>query len=337
MERAISAFCAAVQREDGAALAALLALDKSSSAGGADLIRALSGASDGRALQRYMQQVPAPWQPVLVAHLQAAAAAAAGRALDAFSRCLDALNGLNEFASSCGAWIVRPLHTLAYDANAAHAAAGVEAAAVGQREALAELTKAFIATLRVAWANCYNHRVPRDEMESSRKMGALGITNLLFRLYFAIDQPRQCTFYATSVERAGSMPPLSRFPLAQVVTYRYYTGRLALFEERFALADDHLSFALDRCHAGYAANCRRILEACLPVKLRLGRAPPPGLLERYGLQGAWGGIVAGVVQGDLASYRAALSTHAEYFIRAGVYLLLEGLHLIVLRTALKRM
>lgn len=46
---------------------------------------------------------------------------------------------------------------------------------------------------------------------------------------------------------------------------RYYTGRLAAYDEDFAKADAHLSFAYRLCHKDAKANQRRILKFLVPV------------------------------------------------------------------------
>jgi nuclear mRNA export protein PCID2/THP1 len=196
-----------------------------------------------------------------------------------------------------------------------------------------------------------NHRLPREQLAASKKWGALGVVTVLFKMYFKLNQLRQCKFLIAAVEGAG-FPPLeppppgapngvgigagfTGFPMAQLVTYRYYAGLLALYDEQYARAGACLTYALAHCHGGYAGNRRRILEALVPVRLLLGQVPSPALLAAHGLT-RYAGIVEGVRTGNVAAFTSALAAHRDAFIAGGVYLLLERLQLHVYRTLFRR-
>lgn len=69
------------------------------------------------------------------------------------------------------------------------------------------------------------------------KRGAtLPIVNQLFRVYFRINTLPMCKNLIRSLEAPNAMP-LESFPIGQRVTYRFYTGRLAVFNEDFTKAD----------------------------------------------------------------------------------------------------
>ena len=179
-----------------------------------------------------------------------------------------------------------------------------------------------------------NHRLPRELIAQSKKWGALAVVNVLFRMYFKLNQLRQCKFFIAAVEGPG-FPPLEQFPVSQVVTYRYYTGRLAMFDDNFGRANSALTYAAAHCHAGYTSNRRRILEALIPVRMALGELPTPALLRTHGLD-QYAGVTDALREGNVGAYVAQLEAHQEAFIKAGVYLLLERLQLAVYRTLFKR-
>ena len=58
-----------------------------------------------------------------------------------------------------------------------------------------------------------------------------------------------------------------------MVTYRYYVGRLNMFEDQYEVAEENLEYALVHCHKDAVANKRRILRYLVPVKLLRGRLP----------------------------------------------------------------
>lgn len=61
------------------------------------------------------------------------------------------------------------------------------------------------------------------------------------------------------------------------MTYKYFTGRLAVFDEDYNKAAADLTFALSRCHRGATRNHQIILKFLIPVNVLLARgtAPPP--------------------------------------------------------------
>lgn len=61
--------------------------------------------------------------------------------------------------------------------------------------------------------------------------------------------------------------------IGEMVTYRYYVGRLNMFEDQYDLAEKNFDFALRHCHKSASANKKRILNYLVPVKLLRGRLP----------------------------------------------------------------
>lgn len=169
------------------------------------------------------------------------------------------------------------------------------------------------------------------------------------QLYFKLNQLRQCKFLIGPVEGPG-FPPLdapapsptarpgagfASFPRSQLVTYRYYAGLLAMYDENWGRANECLTYALRACHAGYPRNRALILGALVPVRVFLGELPSHALLQRHGLQ-RYAGVVEGVRRGDVAAFNGALEAHREEFIASGVYLLLQRLQLHAYRTLFRR-
>lgn len=54
-----------------------------------------------------------------------------------------------------------------------------------------------------------------------------------------------------------------------LITTRYYTGRLAAYDEDFQKADEHLSYAFEHCLSAAPNNLRRVLRYLIPVSSRL--------------------------------------------------------------------
>lgn len=110
---------------------------------------------------------------------------------------------------------------------------------------------------------------PYDD-EGSKKAGVLSIVNELFSIYFRLNTLRLCKNLAKPVEAKklhlqGTM--------GQMVTYRYFSGRLCLFEDNFIDAEKSLEYALTNCHKNAHHNKRCILRYLIPVKLYRGKLP----------------------------------------------------------------
>ena len=231
-----------------------------------------------------------------------------------------------EFRSMDTAWgvpvltrLVRTLCRAAAAADAAAVAAG--RAAERQRDAgpqlMAVFPAAFGASLR------------------EKKLATLSVVNAAFKLYFKLNTLRLCKNMIQSVE-ARSALPLSDYPVAQQVTYRFYTGRLAVFDENYAKADADLSFAFGRCLGRARHNRALILRYLLPVKLLLGVLPAGSLFSEFPELGCYAPLVRAVRCGDVRALDVALEEQQEAFIRQGTYLLVEKLRSGVYRTLVKR-
>jgi hypothetical protein len=65
------------------------------------------------------------------------------------------------------------------------------------------------------------------------------------------------------------LPDFKNFPLAQRVTYRFYVGRLAVFDEDYVRAKEFLEFAFDNCEPSAIKNRALILKYLIPVSVPL--------------------------------------------------------------------
>lgn len=166
-------------------------------------------------------------------------------------------------------------------------------------------------------------------------MAALDIVVTLFRVYFALNTLRLCKNLIAAVG-SRQFPPFAAFPASQRVTYRYFTGRLAIFDEAYADADADLSYALDHCPRGAAANRARAAFFLVPVRLLRGRLPSPVLLDACGLRDAYGPLVDAVRAGAVGDLDDLLAARRWAHVRAGTYLLLEKLRPAAARRLLKK-
>lgn len=107
-------------------------------------------------------------------------------------------------------------------------------------------------------------------MQGSKKAGVLAIVNELFGIYFRLNILRLCKNLIKPVETRRLN---ENGTMGQMVTYRYYIGRLNMFEDQHELAEKNLDFAFAHCHRNSIQNKKCILRYLVPIKLYRGRLP----------------------------------------------------------------
>ncbi len=108
-----------------------------------------------------------------------------------------------------------------------------------------------------------------------KKLAALDIVNLSIKIYFRLNTLRLCKNLMRTVD-SRQFAAFDAFPAAQRVTYKFYVGRLAVFDENYVRAKGGMRMW---SQAGQA--CERSTIACT---WRSGAAEPhkcPPLKEHY--------------------------------------------------------
>merc|ERR1712130_655704 len=164
--------------------------------------------------------------------------------------------------------------------------------------------------------------------------GCLFVIGHLFKIYFKINNLRLCTNLMTSVNNPN-FPNFNKFPKAQIVTYNYYVGRIKVFEEQYEDAETFLIQAFNMCARGHFRNKRKILQFLIPVKLLLGKFPKNRLLLKYKLH-QFEQIIRAVTTGNLKHFKQAMEEHQEFFIKKGIFLMLEKLTKYIYRNLFKK-
>mmetsp|Transcript_48617 Transcript_48617/g.117579 ORF Transcript_48617/g.117579 Transcript_48617/m.117579 type:complete len:393 (-) Transcript_48617:179-1357(-) len=257
--------------------------------------------------------------------LDAIAATEAGDASAAFDSQISLHSNFNRlYASSEGSWFVPALLVVCKNTSLLSQKAGDT-----QNRAPNVLQESF--SRSVNDRTDYDPTAPYDT-DGSKKSAALGIVNELFAMYFRMNQLRLCKTLIRPLEQKklhinGSM--------SAMVTYRYYHGRLLMFEDQHAAAEESLEYAFRHCHKDALHNKRCILMYLVPVKLVQGKIPSPQLLSKYNLE-QFKPIVDGIKKGDLRTFQDGLVQYQDRFIGQGTYLLLEKCKTQAYRNLFKR-
>lgn len=262
-------------------------------------------------------------------------AAEAGNATECYKAQSSLHSAFNRvFSASEGNWMVPALIVVCKNTHKVALAADKENTNPTQKNAKLQ---SAVQLLQDSYSKTFNDRTEYQpkapfDTEGSKKAGVLAVVNELFAMYFRLNLLRLCKNLIRPVE----IRKLNETGLmSQMVTYRYYIGRVNMFEDQHELAEKNLDFAFDHCHRNSVHNKKCILRYLVPIKLYRGRLPTPYLLEKYGLT-EFIPLVEGIRKGDLRTFQDGLVKYQDRFIRQGTYLLLEKCKTVVYRNLFKR-
>lgn len=169
-----------------------------------------------------------------------------------------------------------------------------------------------------------------------KKIAIFAVTNVLFKIYFRVNTLQLCGKLISVLEGPGGiMDNLQLFPVSDVVMYKYYLGRLKMFEDRYEEARDCLMFALTYTPLSQFKNRQRILISLIPVQMVLGTMPSERVATTYKLP-EFVALAKAVSLGDVRTFEEVLLRHQPSFVRIGVYLVLEHVKMIAYRSLFRR-
>ncbi|KAI9589730.1 hypothetical protein GQX74_007898 [Glossina fuscipes] len=172
----------------------------------------------------------------------------------------------------------------------------------------------------------------RSSDSETKRLGMLNLVNQLFKVYFRINKLHLCKPLIRAIDSSAFK---DTFPLPEQITYKYFVGRKAMFDSDYKSADDFLSFALKYCPKNFPHNKRLILIYLVPVKMLLGYMPKKYILECYDIL-QFHELSEALKEGNVRKFDDVIQRHEYFFIKCGIYLLVEKLKFIVYRNLFKR-
>lgn len=272
-------------------------------------------------------RLPEGWGEFMAFHCACMAALQDGNRVDAYEKAVQGLPSfIKVFREDPESWVVHPMRSVVHNLRSVAEAADQELQQGGKRpEKLGDcgdqLRKCFSVSLQ-APGN-------RD-----KKLAALDIVNVSIKIYFKLNTLRLCKNLIRTVD-SRQFAEFDSFPAAQRVTYKFYVGRLAVFDEHYGEAQAALSYALQHCHRDHQRNKALVLKYLVPVQLLLGLLPSRALMQQHQLQ-QYESIVQAMRLGDVQLFNDTMAAQQFRFIQEGTYLLLEKLRQAVYRRLLRR-
>jgi nuclear mRNA export protein PCID2/THP1 len=147
-----------------------------------------------------------------------------------------------------------------------------------------------------------------------------------------MNQPIQCNFIVKHTETLGD---LRMFPISDIVTYKFYVGRLKMFEDRYEEARAALRVALKYTPLSVKQNRLRILATLIPVEMIHGIMPSSAVADTYGFH-EYFALAQATIYGNIRDFEAIMQQNQRSFIRLGVYLVLEQVKVIAYRNLFRR-
>lgn len=183
-------------------------------------------------------------------------------------------------------------------------------------EAARQLSKAFTLTI-----------TDRNPLETSKKWATLCIVNLLFRLYFSLNNTRLCMNVIRAVENENQQfPPLTQFPKAEYVTWCWFRARIHFNDAAFAAAIQPLTCAFEALPDGdsrFAKNKRLVLLYLIVAKmLSSGTVPNDWVLEAHDFA-FLKPLCQAVRKGSINAYLQQVQQYRMFFLQTELYLVLQ--------------
>jgi nuclear mRNA export protein PCID2/THP1 len=276
----------------------------------------------------------APWGPlptiVQKRHFTAAAIAACNW-VDAYTHLTECVLEYIGILQSDTSWSLPLLHAFCADLRTMAVQADNQ---LVDESCKAEKVEDVARTLLKAFAVTNGDR--SYDGSASKRVGVLEVINQLFRVYFDLNALRLCTNLTRTVNAPGFIDFETSFPVAHRVTYKYFVGRLHLYEDRYEEAVECLTYAVERIPPEFEVNKRLLLLYLIPAKILRGSLPSRTLLARYNM--LWFvDITRALRSGNLSLFTSAVNKHESFFIRKGLYLAIEKMRSLVYRSLCQKL
>ncbi|KAH0605796.1 uncharacterized protein H6S33_004253 [Morchella sextelata] len=166
-----------------------------------------------------------------------------------------------------------------------------------------------------------------------KKAATLRIANLLFKLYFKLNQIRLCATIHTNINAASIPSYLHLYPKSDRCAYTYYLGRHHFFNAHFTTALSTLTTSYNLTRPADISQRRLLLLYMITSALILGKFPSESLLARpeaHGLAQMFYPICRAIRLGDFRGFRHALGDEGpetwrrQWWIRRELYLALRN-------------
>jgi hypothetical protein len=109
----------------------------------------------------------------------------------------------------------------------------------------------------------------------TKKVASIMVVNYMLKMYYFVNNVRACMTQINSLLNLYWPPSAKHIPeallrKADMVTFKFLSGRAFVLTDKYQEASDALLYALEHCHKDAHENRRRILDLLIPVQLYFG-------------------------------------------------------------------
>ena len=271
--------------------------------------------------------LPEEWLNISSLHLKAAVAYSDGNYEEAFKHQREVLLQVQKIFASTDSWILPVVHVASEDLwKCAQQNKPPKANDDSWKEEASRLiNRSFNISL--------NDRSGKEDA-SSRKMGVFRLINLLFRIYYDLDQLNLC-HNLLKVLKNTQLPALDLFPKAHLCTFHYFHGRTLLISGKFQDALLELEASLFLCSNKSERNALLLLELIVPLKILVQSQRPPLVIQAK-LPAYIKDLVRAIAVGDYERYFGILEYNSGRLYALGSMFAWQRLGLFCRRNAILR-
>ncbi|ETW84096.1 hypothetical protein HETIRDRAFT_415809 [Heterobasidion irregulare TC 32-1] len=300
----LSQIANALRDENGLDLAYML---RPTNPHGKDLVKEFRNPTR-QSMSRHEGVIENPWDEIAIEYVLVTTHVAKKRYAEAFKEHTQLVNLFLRFFATNSGWtlpalfaILRDLRDLAFDSECMEEAARI-------------ISKAF--------SSCITDRTSSHAM--SRKWGVYYVVGLIMKSYFRIRRISLSKNILRAIEANPDIPPLSQFPKAHQVTYRYYLGMLSFLNEDYTKSEEELTLAFYNCHVDARNNRERILTYLIPLRILRGHLPSRELLDKFPvLDELYTPFIEAIRRGAIKSFDTALDKWERRLVDLNLWLTLE--------------
>lgn len=313
-----------IRREDGIQLREMLRI-RSIEAAHATETYVVEGGSLPSAMPDAWEVLP----EIVEKRFAAGAALAANDWVSCSEHLSECLTSFINVVQSESSWVLPALHALCTDLRVVAGEGDKQLFREGMKKCMLENSERI---LKRAFMTTNNDR--RTMEEGSKRAGTLAIINQLLKVYFSLNNLRLCANLTRTVN-APNFPPFQDYPISDRVTYKFFSGRLHLYDDRVREATVDLTYAFSHMHQDQFDNLRHALLYLIPAQILAGFLPSERMLNKYNMHW-YMKIAAAIRTGELQLFDDAVEQYEEFFINRALWLAIEKMRPLVYRSLIRR-
>lgn len=314
----------AIRREDGTQLRELLRI-RSLEAAHATEIYIVEGGSVPSPMPDAWEVIP----DIVQKRFAAGGALTANDWVSCSEHLSECLTAFINVVQSESAWVLPALHALCTDLRVVAGEADKQLFKERMKKRMLEKSERI---LKRAFMTTNNDR--RTMEEGSKRAGTLAIINQLLKVYFSLNNLRLCANLTRTVN-APNFPPFENYSISDRVTYKFFSGRLHLYDDRVREATVDLTYAFSHMHQDQFENLRHVLLYLIPAQILTGLLPSEKMLRKYNMH--WYMKISEAIRtGNLRLFDDAVEQYEEFFITRALWLAVEKMRPLVYRSLIRR-